>query len=553
MKTFSERISLASITKFAKDFLLLVTAILFVGLTSNQHFKESKEFYFWDNAGYHDITLQVFDSLSSQSVIDTIRDLYHSFSGEISNLFSFPLLPLIYLLGESRKIFILSLAVIYLLPSVLLASWVIARICGLRNRSSFWIVTFMMLLSPFCWVSILDGRPDIGCAGIVLLAAALIFKTEGFTESRLCYLLSGLLIAVSFLFRRHFMLMAPAFLVSMVLSRIKVRNILCWLLGLLVGLGTVGRPFLTRYFDPDLKSVYASYEVAEGVGRLVTAKHFITFYGLIWWFCVVWAVWIWSSRLHGKFKIGKGVQFLWSLAIIWIGVWTVFGIRARHNYLVSIYWLFPLAIAVIAQGYQKKNSGDSRGFLPKLFFVVFILVGGASLFGFQSFGSIFFPEEVVHHKRKDFDEIKKLVSDLKKALPKNKKILVAGSSGILNESILMNAESQMVGRKKRNLNIIGILHADSYKHIPIKEIVEADLVIVPTPFQWHMRPDVQQCVQVLHDAFKKDWKISKDFKKLLLGYNLSGGVSVELFQRIRPTSEGVVSETEKMMRQRILK
>ena len=155
--------------------------------------------------------------------------------------------------------------------------------------------------------------------------------------------------------------------------------------------------------------------------------------------------------------------------------------------------------------------------------------------------------------RKDYPEIIRLIGDLQTMTGPKSPILVAGSSWILNEGVLSDAETQFVGRKNRRLNILGILHADSYKQIPIKAITVAEWAIVPTPFQWHIRPDVQQCIQVLHDAFMDHWEISQDFEMLPQEYLLNDGVIVKIFHRIKSTSPEVEQLTLVRMKNRILK
>jgi len=556
--------------RFKKIVLLLVNTCLlgfvfFIVLKFTEHFVgESKKFYFWDNAGYHDILLSIVDRINTQPKLDIVRDLYHSFSDEISNLFAFPLLLFVYFFGESRFVFILSLAFCYLLPAVLLSAWLSSSLVTQLKLVVFWITTYVLILCPFCWASIVDGRPDIGGAAIILLALVLNCPRNSKPRGKVAYFISGALVSCSLLFRRHFMLTVPAIGMALFLNptntlmthwtrdRNRWVRLATWSLGVTLILVSVGLPFVKRYADSSLRASYASYDVAEGVGASITAKSFISFYGLAWWLVVVIGVFCFFKLKKNNVARESGV-FLLSFVVFWLIVWVFVGVRSRHNYLITIYWLFSLTLAWLVQFFNENYNNRKKATLISIVSLSLMLINLLSLKPSFILGSILFPANLESQVRTDYDQVMLLVRNLRKIVGKEEKVLVAGSSGIMNEGLLINAESQLFGRKKRKLPVMGILHADSYKHIPIKEILNADWVVVPSPFQWHMRPDVQQCVEVLHDAFEKKWSISYDFEQLPETYPLSAGVSVKIYHRKRKTTQPVAQETEAKMRLRVLK
>ncbi len=565
---------------FKKNIELLLLNGVLVALTcasvvfiTQYHLNSSREFYFWDSAGYHNILLELKDRFHTVSKLDLLRDLYHSFSDEISNLFAVPLLPFVENFGESRFVFVLAMAFCYLLPTIILVSWFCSRLVESKKLLTFWTSAFFLLLSPFCWRSILDGRPDIGGVGLVLLAVILfVFISPGKKGLVFCGL-SGVLLAMSLLFRRHFILVLPPFLGAAFVLEIfrggflsssnqpqanatkkeAIVRILILGLSTLVTLVTLGRPFLSRYFDSSLREIYSSYEVAKDHGVGLAAMYFISFFGALWWLLSGIGIYSFFSRKRISSEKLQSLLFLILFSAMWILVWIFIGFSARHNYAVTIFWLFPIGcLGFISILYNRFNSLLATK-LTISFLSFIALIHAWMLFGSSTVPKYLFPEGIVPVVRSDYGEMVKLVKDLQQKTNSDSPILVAGSSGILNEGILIDAETQLMGRKNRRLKVMGILHADSYKHVPIQEILKAEWVIVPTPFQWHIRPDVQQCVEVLHDVFINKWEISSDFEMLPEHYLLSEGVNVYVFLRVRKTNDRVAKLTEVRMRNRILK
>ena len=558
------------------DVILFSLAFTFVFFTTRYQLNATREFYFWDNAGYHNIVLQMMDRLHSAPKLDFFRDLYHSFSDEISNLFAVPLLPFMELFGESRFIFILSMAFCYLLPTVFLTAWFCSRLVDSHRRLTFWVTTFLLLLSPFCWMSILDGRPDIGGSGLILLALSLqIFasseKKNGEKKGRWAYPVIAFLLGISLLFRRHFMLVLPPYLLAAVFfewmrlgfsppgartfsENKKEMLVRLFILGGSLGLFlcTLGYPFIAHYFNPKLYGIYASYKAESIRASGVVIGYFLSFFSIPLWILSLLGLRGLVRETQMELKNKLPIYWVMGFAILWVVTWINFG-QARHNYIVTIFWIFPIGIVALVAWGLSAFSPENRSRITVTLLLVIGVVNALCLFNIGSFPKYFFPKSVVPLVRKDYPEIIRLIGDLQTMTGPKSPILVAGSSWILNEGVLSDAETQFVGRKNRRLNILGILHADSYKQIPIKAITVAEWAIVPTPFQWHIRPDVQQCIQVLHDAFMDHWEISQDFEMLPQEYLLNDGVIVKIFHRIKSTSPEVEQLTLVRMKNRILK
>ena len=560
-----------TINNFGLNIFLVVVTIGYVFITTRYQLNQTKQFYFWDNAGYHNIVLQMIDRLSVEPKLDFFRDLYHSFSDEISNLFAIPLIPFVMLFGESRFVFILSMAFCYLLPTIFLTSWFCSRLVESHSTLTFWVTTLLLFVSPFCWMSILDGRPDIGGSGLILLALSLQIFASSENKGRCAYPAIAFLLVISLLFRRHFMLVLPPYLLAAVFfewmrlgfsppgARTFSENKKEMLVRLFILVGslglflcTLGYPFIAHYLDPKLYGIYASYKADPIHGSGVVTEYFLSFFSIPILILSLLGLRGLVRETQMELKNKLPIYWVMGFAILWVLTWIGFG-HARHNYIVTIFWMFPIGILGLVSWGLSAFSPENRSRVTLTLLLVIGVVNALCLFNIGSFPKYFFPKSVVPLVRKDYPEIIRLIGDLQNMTGPKSPILVAGSSWILNEGVLSDAETQFVGRKNRRLNILGVLHADSYKQIPIKAIMVAEWAIVPTPFQWHIRPDVQQCIQVLHDAFIYHWEISQDFEMLPQEYRLNEGVIVKIFHRIKATSPEVEKVTAEKMRTQILK
>ena len=273
-------------------FALACTITIFL---VRQHTAASREFYFWDNIGYYNIAIEMLDRFRTISTLDFLRDLYHSFSDEISNLFALPLLPFLSVLGTSRFDFIISLALSYLLPAVFLTSWLCSVFVQQKKLIIFWGTVFTLLLSPFCWAAILDGRPDIGGVMLLLLpvlvATNFIFSKAGVSK----FVLIGLCLALLPLFRRSFLVTVAAFFIAWAITELVVGEklgfsfktsikklkgpiiaVIAWGLFML----SIGYPFLRRYILNDVMQHYSSYLFVEDRGWKVVSLFTLSFYSV---------------------------------------------------------------------------------------------------------------------------------------------------------------------------------------------------------------------------------------------------------------------------------
>ncbi|MGA7936743.1 MAG: hypothetical protein WCA35_24520, partial [Kovacikia sp.] len=167
----------------------------------------------------------------------------------------------------------------------------------------------------------------------------------------------------------------------------------------------------------------------------------------------------------------------------------------------------------------------------------------------SSVPSYFFSKQETSLFREDYYTIASLVKYLKRITSFDKKIYVAASSYSLNYSVFTVAEQQLFGKSilpiSRNANI------DSRDFYPLNGLLQAHYVVVALPFQYHIEPKEQTVVKVVVDAFTQNWAIAQDFVPLPPKFKLENGITVQIYERIRPTSFPTILNTLAAMRSQV--
>ncbi|MEJ1938447.1 hypothetical protein WDZ92_50275, partial [Nostoc sp. NIES-2111] len=192
-----------------------------------------------------------------------------------------PLLPVYWLLGGDRVVYVAAICALYVVPAALVAAYL-----ALQGRSAagpVWLAVISALLMPVFWNAALRGMIDpIGLIPLGL-AASMIWNTRFLTQgSRRAALGLGVLLWLPFLFRRWFAfslvaligLSLVAALCTLLLNRkadgrpllAQLRDTLGrWsLAGLATILGLVlyQLPLVDRILHTDYSDIYSAYQMS---------------------------------------------------------------------------------------------------------------------------------------------------------------------------------------------------------------------------------------------------------------------------------------------------
>jgi hypothetical protein len=151
--------------------------------------------------------------------------------------------------------------------------------------------------------------------------------------------------------------------------------------------------------------------------------------------------------------------------------------------------------------------------------------------------------------REDYQSILDLVGYLRRLSTPEKQFYIASSSYILNYSIITVAEEQHFG--KSIVSIARTTNIDSRDFYPLNSLLKSHYVVVANPIQYHVAPQEQKLVKGVVDVFDQNLAIAQDFTLLPQTFALEYGVTVQIYERIRPTSFATILETLGKMRAQV--
>lgn len=547
------------------DYSLFALLIVSIVTITSLYVSSERFLYFWDYTNYANQSSELVSAFGV-SFLEGLRTLKGSLSTEYNKLPCLPIIPFFIIFGESRLVYILACALVYILPFTLVNGAIATKIIPAYPHAVFWSTTFLTLLISPTWISTLRGYPDIGASAIIGLAILVYLKDTNLTH-RWQIPFIGILLALAILFRRHFAYSARAFLGAMVLQGVLVflskvhidrkkalrrltRDGLAIVLVAatsLVTLAIIAPAFTEKIFTTDYRSLYTSYERST----LENIQYYGEIYG--------WLAWLLTFL---GFTIGIVARVLSRLAIFFIVTfgglslvqWVFLSRQVNVHYTTHFTVFVVLGFTSLLWISWLLLHGKAR-ILTIGVGIAFLFVNG--IFGLTPAGQFnsnvrtLFAASNPPLVRNDYDTLSQIISYLRTTAINKKPIYVAASSNTLNRSLVQEGEWQLYGIDNSKLNTLTVANIDSRDFYPIEELLQAQYVIVATPFQHHLPPEEQDVVKVAVDAFTEDWEIARDFQHLPEQFVLENNVDVSIYRRTRSTSPATALHTLNIMRERI--
>ncbi len=514
------------------------------------YISQERTFYWWDLANYQNIAYRTADQFqaSPAKAFDAIR---RSLGDDYNALFAIPLIPFLIVLGKSRSVYEVALALLYLLPFSLIMGAIASRmIVAASPRRVFWSAVAVTLLTPMTWAALLRGLPDVGAAALMGLA---VWIYTGYIASRRLMLLLpvGCLIALAVLFRRHFAYIALAFMLAAVADRLLEiwtvmrhrrqpikKQILHESLGLILvmlaaaaTLLSLGRGFVDRVLTTDFAALYSSY---------------IQPIGVMWNFFRMAFGWLaWLGAITG-FILGyaqrtltRAAVFIAIFGLTSAAVWLFIVRQTDLHYTLHFEPLIVLGLTALGWTIWLKTRGRFRVVALSL---GGILVGLNVVTGLTSIAvirqSVFadlFALQTAPLVSAAYDENISVLNYLREVVPNGKPIYMVASSSAWNNDLLVNAERALRGEV--TLNFVNAPQVDSRDPYPLTALLRAQYAVVVEPFQHHMRIEEQTVLKVVYDLFvQPNSVIARDFIKLPVEFTYNDGISVEFYKRVQAAS-----------------
>jgi hypothetical protein len=505
--------------------------------------------YTWDFHAYS-TRLEATYSELTHSPLRALVEVYLSTSQEYNLLPTIPLLPLRKVLGAGRIAYELNIAAIFVVPFVLAVGWIGSVTIPGRRGPVFWTTVLIALATPFTWIAILRGFVDLGAATFIVLAIGLYI-----TDPRLTRLWRpiaiGALLAAAFLFRRPFAYDAVAFGAAvgvLVLARATlaartglapairalVRDVLRSALvafGGFVTLVAIGHRLLGRLLLQDAGALYQSYDLPAGS----VVAWFISGFG---WLIVLLAIGGFVALLRTR-RLDERVLFIAIYGLVALLLWSLLVGQQGPHY--AVHFVLPVVIGLSGLVWTIWQAGPAPLVRPAIAAIALVLLlnfaaGVSSIVpGPGSIVRAMVADPNPPMVRTDYEEMIRLVGDLRRIAGTDKAILVLGSTDGFSNDTVSIADDVSRGQATP-LFVLNNPHVDSRDTYPLVVLLAADYAVVPDPFPMTLPAASEGVGRVLHDLFTSPSAVADAFRPLPDGYVLADLTRVQVFERTRPTT-----------------
>lgn len=530
--------------------LFILLALIAINITfiyvSNEH-----TFYAWDSSNYQRLTIAKSIDFR-ESPIKALFKTWQSTGRDYSDVPTLLLAPFILTFGDSRLVYILSIALVYLLPFVLVIGAIATKLIPSYPFAVYWSTALFTLLTPMVWIPTLRGYPDVGSALLIALAI-LVYLQNLQLKHRWQIALIGFFIATAILFRRHFVYDGIAFFVSVALQTLityatqmrqrspeALRNLVAssmrigWTVSTtLITLAVLGLPFLKRVLNNNFRLLYASFEVTVNEG----IRYYGDYYG---WLTLVLAGLGFAAGIQNRVVVRPVATFIILFSSFSFIQW-VFNVKQLGIH-YSLHFTLLVVLGLVVFGWTAWITPNRKTRILVLgsgvIYVILNLVIGLSsvnLLNNTPLSQLF----SIHKpplKLAEYDKIARLVTYLRNTTNSQEPIYIEGSSHSLSISIIQEAEHTLYPGKEK-LNILDSPRVDSRDSYPLEKLLQAQYVVFATPYQQSRVPaNKRRVIKVVANAFTKDWEIAQDFTRLPVEFDLVEGAVVNVYKRSRPTS-----------------
>lgn len=543
--------------------LILITGCFTAWYVSSEHY-----FYSWDLSSYQNLALDMSYAFRD-SKGKAIFKLLESLTWDYNQLFTLPLIPFILTFGNSRLVYILSLALVYLLPFILIMGAIATKLIPAYPRSVFWLTVLLTLFLPPIWKPTLRGYPDTG--GVLLISLAMLtYLQDVRLQKRWQSPIIGFLLALALLFRRHFAYSSLAFLYAISWSalirayldgRPNPRRVLHNFLGQAVQIGLIAATSLAtlilvagawvyRIHNTDFNALYASFKLPF---IQVVIYYAAIFYSLPIWLLVVLGFLVGAlTRVIAR----PSFMFICLFGIFSLAQWLIIVRYAGIHYALHFAPFVILGLTTFLWVIWIRFKGKRRSLIISvvgLYLIGNFIINFTSLLTFNTkLTRSLFSVSTPPLTRKDYYEVVRIIDLLRQIAPSQQPIYVAASSETLNYDLMRNAEQQLYGRNRSILNFPVIPVVDSEDFYPLEQLLPAQYLVLAKPLQTILVSKEQQdLVRVVFDAFTQNWEIARDFKRLPVEFTLQNSTVISIYRRTRPTSQETAVRTLHIIQQQI--
>ncbi|HET8625490.1 MAG TPA: hypothetical protein VFM14_18160 [Gemmatimonadales bacterium] len=530
-----------------RDGALLLLVLVGVSLLfARLYISRERTFYFADYNAYLDFTTASLEAFR-ESAGYGLRRLYRSLGEDYNFYFTLPLLPVMELLGESRTSYLLGITLVYHVGFALSLGALAVRLIAGPPHAVFWSVAFLSLAVPTVWAPTLRGYPDLGAAALVALG---ITAYDRSLRGGRGAAVAGVCLAGAALFRRHYAYAITAFfgamLVDLAIALVAVRRVpgaasgelrrrgtAMVVAGLAAGLVllVLGWPFVWRTLHTDFSALYAGYER----DLEYSIAFYVSMYGI-----GMCALALTGYRLGWKTGLIKRdlARFVLIFAAVSFAQWVLIVRQTTLHYTTHFSFAVLLGVAALVWSIPERLVGWRRrgAEIAVAAFLLVNMIAGLAPRGILEttrarwFFAAGHPPLVLD----GYDGFVRLIEYLRQVTRDDDRIYVAAWSAAVSPRSLERVDRVAKPSNGKRLafwrSVTAVDSRDSY---PLQKLLRSEYVVVPSPPQYHLPPDRQRLVRLVHDLFVNNWEMAADFTVLPEQFDLGSPPAWQVGPEVR--------------------
>jgi hypothetical protein len=527
---------------FALFALILLQALFVYGYVSHEH-----TVYFWDHAMYHGMARELAAAFRT-GFSQGFGVLGQSLTQDYNYLFALPSLPVFFLFGDGRPVFLLVNFFVYFVAFEVAVALVLRNVFSLAWPTALVSGFAVCSLLPPLWLPLLVGYPDVAAAACVTFSLGL--NVRAFNASFRSAILTGLLLGVAVLLRRHFAYAVAAFLIAAGFfglfdsllrtpqgrrGRAFLRFVATFGLCGAVTAGVVGLVapvFFLNALTVDYGKLYLSYKKPVADFLLFALSGF----------GVLLSVGVFGGFILGARALPEArrpLAFVAATTAVWFVVWCAGPTQAGPHYLLHVLPVFA-AVGLTGLCLGLWRCLERRRALLTIG-VLALLLGANSAWALwlaperappDSNGAPrLFAAPRPPVVRKDYEELVRLASYLDATTAPDDRIFVLGSSFVFNQDIVRAVNTDILNRTDVLFRFLQGPEIDSTHGSPLDAFAAANVYVVPDPPQYHLGPEAQKVVTAVARRFPPEGSSSGYFHKDVAVFDVDDGVHVSVWRR----------------------
>jgi hypothetical protein len=560
---------------------LIVLVGLWIGLVAclaswTAHFVRAEHtLYYWDYLIYWEKSAELSDAFR-HGLLRTILVMHRSMPADYNDLAALPAACVMTIKGTSRLVYIQSNVLLLVLPALSSVMLCLVRFSYDRWSQVVWfgMALISLMLVPITWVNTLDGYVDAGGILLAVIATSLMIGTDLETKTPLSrWLILGFVMAFLALYRRWYLFLIVGLLlvfltnivIHFILEARRSRSInlellrttvlypaLCLITFLWV-FCAASWPLPWRILHTDYASQFSAYQLGDswGAAMLANISRIIDYYGagqlVLACLCLFPALWFQGTR--------RTTIYLSLPAVIAVAYFSHTQSMGTHHSLLVF-----LALTVIPLILSKRLILSNK---PMARLAGWGIVSLSLLLSCLNFQSVFSPYPSPFSIGSTFSDLK-MLPQVRRDLPQfealmqfiNRKAVdsSAAASGkpfvyLVSSSYLLNASATRTLDFQLGIPLPGPEDVYYTRDVDLRdgfpdELVNADMVLVPTPPQIHLTKG-QKIITVPTQLFLDDQGFARAFTKDPQSFLFDNGIRLYVFERTRPSSPEEIAQLHK--------